>query len=264
MTVNQAARKFYLSLAGAFYMVAIATIDCNLSGAWWDVTRRFWHSQFVHNFLTICSQKIYNLFKFPELPTFTSPATFSLSSLCTKTSPRFCAIFFAFSIDKRSPPWYNKVYPERGTEREAHTMTTIQTTNISTYTNAGARAEQNLIYTICGQIRAHDSVPFDKGSDYPEWHMSIKSSRFTLASGHMMKSTTFSGQIEEYFERTASKVWAYVTEQGTAYIMNETEFRTFLYTFGKFEQDSTRNGGKYKVRFPRETKAMLAWLAMRA
>ena len=172
--------------------------------------------------------------------------------------------FFAFSIDKRSPPWYNKVYPERGTEREAYTMTTIQTTNISTYTNAGARAEQNLIYTICGQIRAHDSVPFDKGSDYPEWHMSIKSSRFTLASGHMMKSTTFSGQIEEYFERTASKVWAYVTEQGTAYIMNETEFRTFLYTFGKFEQDSTRNGGKYKVRFPRETKAMLAWLAMRA
>ena len=143
-------------------------------------------------------------------------------------------------------------------------MTTIQTKNISTYTNAGARAEQNLIYTICGQIRAHDSVPFDKGSDYPEWHMSIKSSRFTLASGHMMKSTTFSGQIEEYFKRTASKVWAYVTEQGTAYIMNETEFRTFLYTFGKFEQDSTRNGGKYKVRFPRETKAMLAWLAMRA
>lgn len=172
--------------------------------------------------------------------------------------------FFAFSIDKRPCIWYNKVYPERGTEREAHTMTTIQTTNISTYTNAGARAEQNLIYTICGQIRAHDSVPFDKGSDYPEWHMSIKSSRFTLASGHMMKSTTFSGQIEEYFERTASKVWAYVTEQGTAYIMNETEFRTFLYTFGKFEQDSTRNGGKYKVRFPRETKAMLAWLAMRA
>ena len=46
--------------------------------------------------------------------------------------------------------------------------------------------------------------------------------------------------------------------------MNETEFRAFLYTFGKFEQDSTRNGGKYKVRFPRETKAMLAWLAMRA
>ena len=173
-------------------------------------------------------------------------------------------IFFAFSIDKRPCMCYNKVYPERGTEREAHTMTTIQTTNISTYTNAGARAEQNLIYTICGQIRAHDSVPFDKGSDYPEWHMSIKSSRFTLASGHMMKSTTFSGQIEEYFERTASKVWAYVTEQGTAYIMNETEFRTFLYTFGKFEQDSTRNGGKYKVRFPRETKAMLAWLAMRA
>ena len=72
------------------------------------------------------------------------------------------------------------------------------------------------------------------------------------------------GLIEEYFKRTASKVWAYVTEQGTAYIMNETEFRTFLYTFGKFEQDSTRNGGKYKVRFPRETKAMLAWLAMRA
>ncbi len=142
-------------------------------------------------------------------------------------------------------------------------MTTIQTTPISTYANAGARAEQNLIYTICGQTRAHDSVPFDKGSDYPEWHMSIKSSRFTLASGHMMKSTTFDGQIEEYFTRTASKIWAYVAENGIAYIMNETEFRAFLVTFGKFERDSERNGGKNKIRFPRETKAIIQWLTER-
>ena len=151
----------------------------------------------------------------------------------------------------------------RTAEREIYKMTTINTISISTYTNAGERAEQNLIYTICGQIRPHDSVPFDKGSDFPEWHLSIKSARFSLASGRMMNATTFDGQIEEYFERTASKVWAYVTETGIAYIMDETEFRTFLYTFGKFERDSTRNGGQYKVRFPKETKVMLAWLAMR-
>ena len=167
-------------------------------------------------------------------------------------------------IDKRARVWYNKVYPERGTERENTPMTTIQTANISTYANAGARAEQNLIYAICGQTRAHDSVPFDKGSDYPEWHLSIKSSRFTLASGNLMKSTTFDGQIEEYFERTASKVWAYVAENGIAYIMNETEFRAFLTTFGKFERDSERNGGKNKIRFPRETKAIMQWLTERA
>ena len=271
MTVNISPASFIFHLRAFLYM-AILPITSSHSNYWLQFERRVVGCHAPILAFTICSQFFNNLFtknlQFIQIPRITNfyqfYRIFPFRHYAQKHRRNFVQIFFAFSIDKRSPPWYNKVYPERGTEREAHTMTTIQTKNISTYTNAGARAEQNLIYTICGQVRAHDSVPFDKGSDYPEWHMSIKSSRFTLASGHMMKSTTFSGQIEEYFERTASKVWAYVTEQGTAYIMNETEFRTFLYTFGKFEQDSTRNGGKYKVRFPRETKAMLAWLAMRA
>lgn len=156
---------------------------------------------------------------------------------------------------------YNKVYTK---ERENNLMYTISVTPISTSHNAGERAEQNLIYTLCGEIRKHDSTPFDKSSDYPEMKLSIKSARFTLVSGRLMQAQTMHGQIEEYFNRTASTLWAYVSNDNIAYMMDKVEFYEFITTFAKFEKDSAKNGGYNKVRFPSETQAIKQWLAIRA
>ena len=142
-------------------------------------------------------------------------------------------------------------------------METITVKTISTYKNGGERAEQNLAYTLLGEVRSHNALPFDKGSDIPEYHMSVKSSHFTLVSGRLMTATTLEGQINEYMARTASKKFAYVSDENIAYMMTATEFKAFLMAFARFEKDSTKNGGCYKVRFPRETRKVLEWLAQR-
>lgn len=143
-------------------------------------------------------------------------------------------------------------------------MKTITIKTISTYKNGGERAEQNLAYTLLGEVRTHDSVPFDIDSDIPELHMSVKASHFTLVSGKLMTATTREGQIAEYMARTASTCVGYVTEENIAYIMDMAEFEAFLLTFSRFEKESSKNGGCYKVRFPAETAKVRAWLAERA
>lgn len=142
-------------------------------------------------------------------------------------------------------------------------MQVIKVTTVSKYSNVGERAEQNLVYTLLGVMRNRDSIPFFNGSDIPEYHMSVKASHFTLASGRLMRSQTLDGQIEEYFERTASSLFAYVSMEDKAYIMDESEFREFLYAFGRLEKDSAKNGGFAKVRFPMENKYIRKWLAER-
>lgn len=142
-------------------------------------------------------------------------------------------------------------------------MKEITIERISQYKSNGQRAEQDMAYHMTGEIRTADHVPFDVDSDIPEFHMSVKSSRFTLASGNVMKAQDFNGQLDEYFERTASECVAYVTNGDKAYIMDMIEFRSMLEQFGKFERDSEKNGGKGKVRFPAENKKILGWLAER-
>ena len=60
-------------------------------------------------------------------------------------------------------------------------MTTITLETIErVYTNNGQHAEQVLAYTLTHEIRKHDRVPFDKGSDIPEYHMSVSQARRAL------------------------------------------------------------------------------------
>lgn len=127
------------------------------------------------------------------------------------------------------------------------------------YANRGQHDEQRLAYTLTGKIRTHDHVAFDVDSDIPEFHMSVKSEHFTLVSSKLMHSQDFMGQIAEYFDRVASTCWAYVVED-VAYIMDKQEFRDMLLAFGKFERESEKNGGGYKVRFPNNNKKIMAWL----
>lgn len=135
---------------------------------------------------------------------------------------------------------------------------------ISTYANAGQRAEQNLAYMLTGELRSHDHVAYDVDSDIPEYHMSVKSSKFTLVSGNKMTAQDFEGQLNEYFSKVASTCVAYVTEENIAYVMDMNEFREMLIRFAKLTSESAKNGGKNKIRFCAESKKVREWLAERS
>lgn len=140
-------------------------------------------------------------------------------------------------------------------------MYTIQTTTIErTYKNFGKHAEQALAYTLTGEIRKADCVPYNVDSDIPEYHMSVKSRGFSLMSGNLCRAQDFEGIVNQYMGEVASKCVAYVAQNMVAYVMDMEEFREFLYLSCGLCRESTRNGGRIKVKMRSESKKVLAWL----
>lgn len=143
-------------------------------------------------------------------------------------------------------------------------MTTLTVTDIAcTSSNRGIHCEQALAFTLTGEIRKHDHVPFHMGSDIPEFNMSVKSSGFTLASGKINMGETFDEKLADFFGRVHSDKFAYVTVSMVAYIMDRNEFEQFLRTFGYMDRDSQKNGGLLKVKCRKESKKMLKWFEAR-
>ena len=140
-------------------------------------------------------------------------------------------------------------------------MTTIKIVEIErTYKNFGNHAEQALAYTLTGEMRKHDKVPFNVGSDIPEYHMSVKSSGFSLASANINFGETKAEKIADYFARVASTHVAYVAQDMMAYVMDMVEFAEFLDNFTYLDRESEQNGGGLKVKCYKESKRMLKWL----
>ena len=177
---------------------------------------------------------------------------------------KYFFIFFKISIDKRAEVWYHliKVKEERPKLRkEVKIMYTIKTATIErTYKNFGNHAEQALAFTLTGEIRKHDHVAYDKGSDIPEYNMSVKSSGFSLMSARLCESEDFEEIITQYMAHTASTCVAYVAQNMVAYVMNMEQFNEFLHRFCYLNRESTQNGGGYKVKMLKESKKVLAWL----
>lgn len=130
------------------------------------------------------------------------------------------------------------------------------------YANFGNHAEQTLAFTLTGEIRNHDHLAYTAGSDIPEYHMSVKSEKFTLMSGNLCESQEFDGIVEEFFTKTASKCFAYVTQEMKCFVMNADEFRCFVCQFCGLSRESTKNGGRLKVQMRSESKKVLSWLEM--
>jgi hypothetical protein len=131
-----------------------------------------------------------------------------------------------------------------------------------TYTNNGQHLQQVVDFTVTGLIRKADNKPWNMESDIPEYMMSVKSARATIASD--LIGETLLDKVNDYFTRVASVNWAYITKDGWIYIMNMREFREFVMTFATLQRDSTKNGGRMKVRLPHETKKVIEWLSQRA
>jgi hypothetical protein len=144
-------------------------------------------------------------------------------------------------------------------------MTTITLKVIErTYKNKGMHAEQALAYTLTNEHRKHDKLPFDKGSDIPEYNMSVKSGGASLMSGNFCTKTTREGIVEEFLLRTASEHFAFVVDDfSVAYVMTKIEFAEFLAKFTFASRESLRNGGKMKVQIYKQSKKMLAWFSER-
>lgn len=139
--------------------------------------------------------------------------------------------------------------------------TTMKVATINrTYTNWGAHCEQALAFTLTGEIRKHDHVPFDKDSDIPEYNMSVKSSGFTLASAKVNHGETFEEKVTDFFARVHSTIFAYVANDFTAYLMDKTTFEKFIRTFGRLDRESKKNGGGFKVKCLKESQKMIEWL----
>jgi hypothetical protein len=144
-------------------------------------------------------------------------------------------------------------------------MKTITVTNIKrTYVNWGNHCEQALAYTLTGEIRKHDRVPFYADSDIPEYEMSVKSSAFTLASANVNHGDTFEEKLADFKARVHSKWFAYVTKDLIAYVMDLPTFERFVRTFCALDHESTQNGGGAKIKCRKESKKMLEWLASQA
>ena len=142
-------------------------------------------------------------------------------------------------------------------------MTNFSAVKINrTYSVFGMHAEQAVAYTLTGEMRKHDKVPYTDGSDIPEFAMSVKSAKFSLMSGNLCESQEFDGIVDEFFAKTASTCFTYVTQDLECYVMNADEFRTFVSLFCSMSRESARNGGKCKVQMRSESKKVLQWLQM--
>ena len=140
-------------------------------------------------------------------------------------------------------------------------MTTIEIKVMDrNYKNNGQHAEQILAYTLTGEVRKHDNLPFDQGSDIPEFHMSVKSSGASLMGARLCTKSDKDGIIEEFVTRSASDCFAYVVADfSIAYIMNRNEFREFATEFGYLSRESQSNGGGVKVALLKQSKRMIRW-----
>ena len=133
--------------------------------------------------------------------------------------------------------------------------------------NAGVAREWALCRYYGIERTAHDHTPYDKGSDIEVGglNISVKASRFSLMAGTLCEGRdTVESIWTLYAERVHSNRFAYVTKDFTVYLMTLDEFGAFVHKFCTIEHESTKNGGRAKVKCRHESRAMLEWLAANA
>lgn len=128
----------------------------------------------------------------------------------------------------------------------------MDTTFVSDYANGGQAKEQRFTYTLTGLRIKAGNVPHDKGADV--LHYQVKSARATVCMGTDLMAYLATDKATEY---------AYVTNDGFAYIMNREEYVEFVNTFGTIDRESSKRGGRAKIRLRGESRALIAYLMAR-
>ena len=79
-------------------------------------------------------------------------------------------------------------------------------------------------------------------------------------SGNVCEAQDFEGIVEEFFRKTASRYFAYVTQDMECFVMDVQEFRNFVHQFCILSRESTSIGGRNMVQMRKESKKVLRWL----
>lgn len=107
-----------------------------------------------------------------------------------------------------------------------------------------------------------DNVSACKGCDFG--NVSIKSARFSLSCN--VQAAGLENLLRECLRVDMAKKYVYITDSNgkmdsiKVYEMDPITFEKFVLTFAKVERESSKNGGKEKIRFPRENEKILQWL----
>lgn len=128
----------------------------------------------------------------------------------------------------------------------------MDATFISDYANGGQAKEQRFTYTLTGLRIKAGNVPHDQGADV--LHYQVKSARATICMGTDLMAYLATDKATEY---------AYVANDGFAYIMSREEYVEFINIFGTIDRESSKRGGRAKIRLRCESRAMMAYLKAR-
>lgn len=126
------------------------------------------------------------------------------------------------------------------------------------YMNAGEFKQIARVYSLFGRIEKPDSVPYNLGSDIPELHESVKSSKATLTS--VILGESLDEIITNYVATTASSSHSYVMlidDEIVTYIMNLDEFVEFTREFGSYE------ASRKVIRYKADSGKMVRWFEAR-
>ena len=131
-------------------------------------------------------------------------------------------------------------------------MTHFTFNRLHNYSNNGQDIEQSIRFELTGEIAKADNLAHHLGGDCLNFQ--IKSARASICKGTDLKT---------YLDMDAATAYIYGTQDGTAYIMNRTEYEEFCNEFATPTTESAKNGGGAKLRLKSESKALLEWLAVR-
>lgn len=117
--------------------------------------------------------------------------------------------------------------------------------------NLGEFSELQLAYALTGEIRDKGITAYNEGSDIPEYSLSVKCGRASLAND--LGDGSKEERLETFFQNVASTSFAYcvmIDDEMLVYTMDKSEFRGFCEAW-------TYATGK-KLRLYKNTK-MHAW-----
>ena len=126
------------------------------------------------------------------------------------------------------------------------------------YMNGGQLKQILRVYSLFGRIEKPDRVPYNQGSDIPELHESVKSSKATLVN--MYLGDSLDEILANYVATTASTSHSYVfliDDEIITYIMNIDEFVEFTKAFGAYASD------RKVIRYKADSAKMIQWFEAR-
>lgn len=121
---------------------------------------------------------------------------------------------------------------------KAHKSAPYFVPTLGKWCNLGEFAELQLAHALTGEIRGKGNTAYNTGSDIPEFNLSVKCGRASLANN--LDGNTKEERLETFFRNVASTSFAYcvmIDDEMIVYTMNKREFREFCgawaYTTGK-------------------------------